>query len=136
MTTKDDELSQLKAEQAQMAKRIAELERAAQPPPPAPDFGRYQRYDPTEGMSMDRSVMREMARAVPDGMVRDIAMRDNRAPVGPSAQGVIPSSQGVGSVRTGGVNTGGWVEPRSDRPPGIDLIDRGVNAALPHGREW
>jgi len=42
-------------------------------------------------------------------MMRDIATRDNRAPVGPSFEGAVPSSQFVTSVRPGGgANTGGW----------------------------
>jgi hypothetical protein len=111
---KDDELAALKA-------RVEELERAAKPPAPF-DPGPYQRYDPTEGMSMPASVVREMARAVPTGMIQDIAMRDNRAPTGPSAQGVIPSSQGVSNVRTGGGGVAHTVP--LGPPPGVNILDR------------
>ena len=73
-----------------------------------------------------------------DRLVKEIALRDARAPTGPSSQGAIPSSQQVSNVHTGGGGSGtGWVDPRPLGPqPGIDLIDRGVNAALPHGPEW
>jgi hypothetical protein len=58
-------------------------------------------------------------------MVRDIAMRDNRAPQGPSSQGVIPSSQGIGSVRVGGGNGTGWLPERPLGPqPGINYVDQ------------
>jgi hypothetical protein len=98
--TLQEELAKLKA-------RVAELERANKPPEPFKPEP-YQRYDPTAGMSMPRSVMQEMAAAIPDHVVRNIAMRDNRAPTGPSSQGAIPSSQQVSNVRgTGGVPGGG-----------------------------
>jgi hypothetical protein len=104
--TKKDELTELKATQAQMAARIAELEQAKKPPVSMEIPKDFQRYDPTANFSMPPSVVREMARAVPTEMVRDVAMRDNRAPSGPSSEGVIPSSQSVGSVRVvGGGNT-------------------------------
>jgi len=96
--TKKDELAELKA-------RVAELERANKPPEPAKPFvpEPYQRYDPTAGMSMPRATMLEMARAVPD--MREVALRDARAPTGPSSQGAVPSSQQVSNVR--GTNVAG-----------------------------
>jgi hypothetical protein len=82
--------------------------------------------------------LRAMEAACPTDLVRSIALRDARAPTGPSSQGVIPSSQSVSNVHVGGKSsTPGWVDPRPLGPqPGIDLIDKGVNAALPHGPEW
>jgi hypothetical protein len=128
MTTDKDELAALRRE-------VAELKASLKPPAPF-DPGPIQRWDPTEGMSMDRSVMRDMARVTPTNMIQGIAMRDNRAPTGPSAQGVIPSSQTVSVVRGVG-NVGGWAREVPLGPqPGIDLIDAGVNAALPHGPGW
>jgi hypothetical protein len=113
--TDKDELAALKA-------RVEELERAAKPPAP-PDLGDYTPINPLDRLSMDRSVMREMAKAVPDAMVRDIAMRDHRAPTGPSSAGVIPSSQGLSNVRGTGRGTG-WSEPTPlQNPPGTRLID-------------
>jgi len=100
MTAKD-ELAKLKRE-------VEELKAKLSPPKPAEPFvpEPYQRYDPTAGMSMPPSASRAMVEAVPD--MREIAMRDGRAPTGPSSQGAIPSSQQVSNVRgTGGIPGGG-----------------------------
>jgi hypothetical protein len=79
--TDKDELSKLKAAQAQMAARIAELERE-KPPPVSMEIPKdFRRYDPTEGMTMPASALRAMAQATPTNMLREIAMRDARAPV-------------------------------------------------------
>ena len=81
--------------------------------------------------------LRAMEAAAPTAMVKEIALRDARAPTGPSSAGA--SSQQRADVReTGGKSsTPGYVDPRPlSPPPGIDLIDRAVNAALPHGPEW
>jgi hypothetical protein len=114
-----DELSELKA-------RVAELEAKAKPPAPAPSTPQsFQRYDPTENFRMPASALREMVNAVPDQMMRDIAMRDGRAPTGPSAAGVIPSSQPLSNVRTGGSGTSGWArEIPLSPPPGVNILDR------------
>jgi hypothetical protein len=61
------------------------------------------------------SVVRDFA-VLDDRMVKEIALRDARAPAGPSAQGVIPSSQTVSNVHTGGKSSG-WVEQRPLRNP-------------------
>jgi hypothetical protein len=111
-----DELAALKA-------RVAELERAAKPPP-SPDPRNFPRYDPTEGMTMPASALREMVNCVPDSFVRDIAQRDARAPTGPSAQGAIPSSQPLSNIRTGGGGTGWAREIPLGPQPGINHIDR------------
>jgi hypothetical protein len=67
----------------------------------------------------------DMARAVPTNLIRDI-VGDNRAPTGPSAQGIVPSSQQLSSVRTGG-NGNGHVVPLSN-PPGVNYADRLMDA--------
>jgi hypothetical protein len=122
-----DELADLRAAQAQMAARIAELEARAKPPPPPPPLP-TQRFDPTERMTMPASTLREMANCVPDSMVKGIALRDSRAPTGPSAQGIIPSSQMVSSTRVGN-NTGGWArEIPLTNPPGVAHADRLMDA--------
>jgi hypothetical protein len=119
--SKDEELTELKA-------RVAELEARARPPAPF-DPGPIQRFDPTEGMSMPASTLREMARAVPDSLIREVAMRDARAPSGPSGQGVIPSSQSMSEVRVGGGGTGWQREVPLGPQPGIAHVDAQLDEA-------
>jgi hypothetical protein len=70
-----------------------------------------------------------------DRMVKEIALRDARAPTG--RPGAIPTEPGGGPPSSSKSSTPGWIDPRPLGPqPGIDLIDKGVNAALPHGPEW
>jgi hypothetical protein len=109
--------------------RIAALEREvaalkAQHAPPAPAVtDDWSPINPIDRLAMPVSTMREMARAVPDSEVRQIAMRDNRAPTGPSSAGAIPSSQLVSNVRGANVG-GGWArEIPLSNPPGTRLID-------------
>jgi len=119
MTAKE-ELAELKA-------RVAELEAKAKPPEPAKPFvpEPYQRYDPTAGMSMPPSALRAMVAAVPD--MREVALRDARAPTGPSSQGAIPSAQQVSNVRgVPGLGTGWQHEiPFPGRHYSIDSAKKG-----------
>ena len=117
-----------KTELAKLKARVAELERAAKPaPPPKPFVDQpWTPYDPTAGMSMPRGALREMANAVPDDVVRNIAMRDNRAPTGPSSGGAIPSSQQVSNVRGAGGGSG-WAR---EIPLGPSMHQRYVDAQL------
>jgi hypothetical protein len=74
--------------------------------------------------AFSREDLAAMERATPTSTVQAIAMRDARAPFGPSAQGVIPSSQPLSNIRTGGSGTG-WLPERPLGPqPGINHIDR------------
>jgi hypothetical protein len=52
--------------------------------------------------NIDPETLKDMERAAPTNLMHDIAMRDNRAPLGPSSQGVIPTSQPISNVRSGG----------------------------------
>ena len=62
-----------KEELAKLKREVEELKAKLAPPKPfVPEP--YQQYDPTAGMCMPRSVMEEMARAVPDRVVHDIAV--------------------------------------------------------------
>jgi len=105
--------------------KVAAALKAAQPKPAEPFVPEpYTPFDPTAGMSMPPSALREMANAIPDRMVHDIAMRDARAPVGPSSQGVVSSSQGLSNVRGTGGNTSGWAhEVPISSPPGVAMVD-------------
>jgi hypothetical protein len=119
-----------KAVADEVARQLAEL-KAKEAPMPFVEKP-YQRYDPTAGMCMPRSTLEEMARTVPTGMLRDI-VHDNRAPTG--RPGMIPQQSDARAPVPS--PTPGWVDPTPLRPPpGIELIDRAVNAALPHGPEW
>ena len=115
MTKQTDELAALK-------KKVEELEAKLSPPKPFVSKP-HEPIDWTARMSMPPSVVREMANAVPDYHLRSIALRDARAPTGPSSAGAIPSSQQVSNVRGAG-GTPGWVEPRPlSNPPGINYVD-------------
>ena len=73
-------------------------------------------------MATPPSVIRDMA-VLDDRMVKEIALRDARAPTGPSSQGVIRSSQTVSGVHVGGKSSG-WVDPRPlSNPPGTNWVD-------------
>jgi hypothetical protein len=116
MTKQTDEIAALKA-------RVAELERAAKPPEPFKPEP-YQRYDPTAGMCMPPSALAAMVAAVPDHMLREIAMRDNRAPTG--RPGMIPTNQqptGGGPANVPGSGTGWAHETPIGPPPGIHWVD-------------
>jgi len=112
-----------KEELAKLRARIEELERAAKPPEPFVPKP-HQQYDPTANMTMPLSALRAMVNAVPDDFMRQVAMRDNRAPTG--RPGMIPSTQGSGDrapVNVPGSGTG-WSEPRPlGPPPGIAYVD-------------
>jgi hypothetical protein len=81
--TDKDELAELKA-------RVAELEAKAKPPESKPFVPEpFQRFDPTAGMSMPKSVLEAMVNAVPDHVVKDIAREQRTSSVmqGPSQAG-------------------------------------------------
>ncbi len=91
--------------------------------------------------NIDPETLKDMERACPTRVMRDIAMRDNRAPLGPSSQGIVPTSQQLSHVSSGagliGSNTTGWQPVRKfgddgrHPTPGVDLLDRQL---APHDR--
>ena len=89
----EDRIAKLEKENAELRARVEALE-----PKPKSEFKAepWKRYDPTEGMSMDRSTMAALAAAVPDNLVRSIVADNMRAtPVAkPAEQRVIPSDKG------------------------------------------
>jgi hypothetical protein len=128
----EDELEALK-------QRVAELEAKAKPPEPFKPVP-YQRFDPTERMSMPPSALQAMLAAEPRGFMRDV-VRDNQAPQG--RPGAIPTSQQQPSnVRAPLPSpTPGWVTaPPLSNPPGtgpgspadriVDEFDRRDRAEL------
>jgi hypothetical protein len=131
-----------KDELAALKKRVEELEAKAKPPEPAKPFvpAPYQRYDPTEGMRMPPSALREMVQHPCNQVMRGVIL-DRHAPTG--RPGMIPSQQSSGGGGSGGPSAGdgtGWANEVKIGVPGgartQELIERQVNAALPHGPEW
>ena len=131
MTKQSDELAALR-------KRVEELERAAKPP----ENSTFVPMSDAEWRDqMHQLAEKRMSIAHPPSMVRDWNVldenlckgvrEDRHAPT--SATGMISQRAETGSKSS----TPGYVDPRPlSPPPGIDLIDRAVNAALPHGPEW
>jgi len=135
MTTRDEELASLR-------KRVEELEAKTKPPEKKPEFvpktdaewidEMHQMRERRMSMATPPSVVRDLT-VIPDHIVKGI-VQDRHAPT--SATGMIPRSQSSGGPGPS-AGSGGYVDPRPlSPPPGIDLIDRAVNAALPHGPEW
>jgi hypothetical protein len=93
-----EEIAELKREVAELKAKVSPPESTFKPAP-------YQQYDPTAGMTMPASTLREMVRAVPDHMLRDI-VRDNRAPTG--RPGMIPDAQYPTSPRPSAGDGTGW----------------------------
>jgi hypothetical protein len=133
MTDDNDELAALKAEQAQLAKRIAELEQPKRPPTMAEldreaaiwrdEMHRASEARMSRASNFSREDLRAMEAACSTRDVQDIVMRD-RAPAGPSSEGVIPSSQQVSNVRLGGGGSSGWRNPTPlSNPPGVRILD-------------
>jgi hypothetical protein len=83
--------------------------------------------------NIDPETLKDMERACPTSVMRDIAMRDCRAPLGPSSQGIVPTSQQLSHVSSGAGlvgSTTGWQPVRKfgddgrHPTPGVDLLDR------------
>jgi hypothetical protein len=113
MTKTDDELAALR-------KRVEELEAKAKPPEPEKPFvpPPYQQYDPTAGMCMPPSALREMA-GHPCNQVMAGVIQDRHAPTG--RPGMIPDSGGPRpSVGSG---TGWSPEVPLSNPPGTNWVD-------------
>jgi hypothetical protein len=62
--------------------------------------------------NIDPETLKDMERACPTSTLRSVAMRDNRAPLGPSSAGIIPTSQPISGISSGaglvGTNKTGW----------------------------
>jgi len=116
-----------KEELAKLRREVEELKTKLSPPKPFEPLPPWH-FDPTANMSMPRSVMQEMAAAVPDHMIRDIAMRDGRAPTG--RPGVIPGSQQPTSPRPSAGDGSGWAREIPLGPsPHQRYVDQQLDAA-------
>jgi hypothetical protein len=144
MTKNDDELAELKAAQAQMAARIAELEAKEKPPKSLAELDREaalwrdEMHQASEARmsrfsNFSREQLRAFEAATPPDTCRDLVQHGTvQSPSAAGTSGVITSVS-----RNPGFGGNGWREATPLGPqPGIGLIDDGVNAALPHGPEW
>jgi hypothetical protein len=128
MTDNMDELTALKARVAQLEAQTKPLtgeamERAAREW--ADRMHQLAESRMANASAFSREDLAAFERATPTSMVQEIALRDNRAPTGPSGEGVIPSSQSLSNVRTGGSGRSGWAyEAPLAPPPGVNILDR------------
>ena len=122
----DDEIAALRREVAELKSAV----KGAEPTDPRETERRIAEWENEmhqmrEGrmrLATPPSVIRDFA-VLDDRMVKEIALRDARAPTGPSSQGVIRSSQTVSGVHVGGKSSG-WVDPRPlSNPPGTNWVD-------------
>jgi len=118
---------------AALRKKVEELEAKLSPPksefkPMTDAEWRDQMHQAAErrmAMATPPSVIRDFA-VLDDALVKGIALRDARAPQGPSSQGASPSSQQMSNVHPSGVPGGGtgWQAPTPlSPPPGIQWVD-------------
>jgi len=130
-------MSDDKEELASLRKRVEELEAKAKPPAKS-DFVpktdaewidemhqmRERRMSLASNFHPDD--LRAMERAAPTAMVKEIALRDARAPTGPSS--AVPRSQQVSGDQGSGASAGsggsGWRDATPiGPPPGIGWVD-------------
>jgi hypothetical protein len=121
----DGNVDDLRAEIAALKKRQTELEaKIAEGKPPAPFKSEpYQPRDYTAGASMDRETKRELAKAIPDDLARDLRADLARGnPITQSPAQLTPDRDG-GRVQ---IQRGsGWAEPNPlSAPPGVQIMDR------------
>src|SRR5262245_39705482 len=99
----------------ELKKRVAELEKAANPEPRKPST--WQPIDYTAGMSMPRSAIMEMAKAIPESVMS--ALRADARKPNPVTGGAAPQPQAQ-PVKRGS----GWAKPNPiESPPGIAHCD-------------
>jgi hypothetical protein len=127
MSKQSDEIAALKA-------RVAELEAKAKPPEPEKPFvpmtdaehrdwvHQMQERRMSLASNFHPDDLRAMERACPTSMVKEIALRDARAPTG--RPGVIPDSQQPASPRpSAGDGTGWGAAAPIGPPPGLRYVD-------------
>jgi hypothetical protein len=131
----DDTKKEIDALKQEIAELKSALSGKEDKPPPKKEFVPEHRepIDWTARMSMPRSAIEAMVAAEPKGFMAGV-VHDNRAPTG--RPGMIPNQPPSGGGPVAGDGKGFAREIPIGPPPGIDLIDRAVNAALPHGPEW
>jgi hypothetical protein len=122
----DKTQAQLEREMAQLQKQLADLsaklEAMGKPVTPMPREP-YQPRDYTARASMDAETKRELAKAIPDDLARDLRADLARGnPITQSAAQLTPD-RGSGGVQ---IQRGsGWAEPNPlSAPPGVPIMDR------------
>jgi hypothetical protein len=133
-----------KDELAALQARVAELEAKAKPPEPI-DWEKaiaehndrmHQMREGRMNAAMPPSALQDLINGEPRGFMAGVLRDNRRGPTSPT--GMIPNSgRSAGDGVGGAANKSGWRDATPiGPPPGIELIDRAVNAALPHGPEW
>ena len=119
MPTTEEELADLKRQVAELKAEQARLKGE----PPTPPRKPWPKWDPTEGMSMPPSALREMVRVVPER--RDVANDAPRA----SSQPSPPSSTPPWRPQEPTPRGTGWADfVPITQPPGVAICDAMLDA--------
>jgi hypothetical protein len=124
MTKQSDEAASLRAE-------LDALKNAMKPADPAAEARAaadwqnemHQMREGRMSQATPPSVVRDFA-VLDNNLVKEVAMRDARAPAGPSSAGAIPSSQQISNIRGAGGGSGWAREVPLSNPPGTNYADR------------
>jgi hypothetical protein len=143
----DANKAELETQIAALQRRLADLERA-KPAPPRSEADLAAHRDRMHAMAearmshaapFSRADLAAMEAACPTSAVQD-EVRASRRPAGPSTQAPQDMRELRGRSAPARLPPGGGTGVAREIPfgpqPNIDLIDRGVNAALPHGPGW
>jgi hypothetical protein len=113
---------------AELKRKLVMLEKAVKPAPmpseqEAKEWAARQHANAEARASIiSPEIVRDWA-VIPDDVVKGFATRDCHAPLGPSAEGIIPTSQQLSNVRVGGGT--GWRDATPLGPqPGINHVDQ------------
>jgi hypothetical protein len=97
----------------------------------------HQMQERRMSMAMPPSVHQYFADGITPADAADLRQQARRPSGRPGMIPDQPTSGESGGGSSEPVNKSGWRDATPiGPPPGIDLIDRAVNAALPHGPEW
>ena len=124
--TNDEKIAALEREMAELKAKVSPPKSTFVPMSDAEWIDQmHQAKERRMSMATPPSVGWDLAAAEPKGFMAGV-LHDNRAPFGPSSQGVIPSTQQLSNVHPGGASaTPGWVAPSPlSNPPGVALADR------------
>jgi hypothetical protein len=122
MSDEADKIAALEARVAASEARVAQLERDAKPPEPFKS-NYVPPINPIDRVSMPASAMRDMVRAVPDGIVRDL-VKGGR---GGAPVSIIAAPPASAEPEPRGA---GWREAAAlSNPPGTALADKLMDVA-------